>query len=191
MRFFILVLSLAVAQFVTATPPESFHLHHSLISRNWSKQCPINSKNVQELDDPYLVLVDSTSWEWWYYDVISPDGYSSFAMAFFPAPRSGFFLLPDSESINLVSVWGSFPNGSAFTSSVPASKAIVEGREDGLSGVWEGTGATWAGAGDGSQYVVAFDSPGLGITGSLILDCVRDNFCKIPKLKSSQADGAI
>lgn len=46
-------------------------------------------------------------------------------MAFFAAPKSGFFLLPDFESIDLVSVWGSFANGSAFTASVPASKAIV------------------------------------------------------------------
>jgi hypothetical protein len=190
MRFFILVLSLAVAQFVTATPPKfSTFIIPSLVEIG-----PSNAQfiaNVQELDDPHLVLVDSTSWEWWYYDVISPDGYSSFAMAFFAAPRSGFSLLLDFESIDLVSVWGSFPNGSAFTSSVPASKAIVEGREDGSSGVWEGTGVSWAGAGDGSQYVVTFDSPGVGITGSLILDSVRDNFCKIPKLKSSQADGAI
>jgi hypothetical protein len=42
--------------------------------------------------------------------------------------------------------------------------------------VWEGTGESWTRAGDGSQYVVIFDSPGLGITGSLIMNSVRNNF---------------
>jgi hypothetical protein len=102
-------------------------------------------------------------------------------VAFFAASRSGFFLLPDFEPIDIVGIWGSFPNGSAFTSSVPASKAIVEIREDSSSGVWEGTGESWTRAGDGSQYVVIFDSPGLGITGSLIMNSVCNNFCKVPR----------
>jgi hypothetical protein len=196
MRSFILLASLLIAQFVTATQPES----STFIIPSTVEPGPSDAQfiaNAQELDAPHLALVNSTSWEWWYYDVISPDGYSSFAMAFFATPRSGFFLLPDFESIDLVSVWGSFPNGSAFTVSVPAEKANVEIWEDSSSGVWEGTGVSWVGAGDGSQYVVTFDSPGLGITGSLILNSVRNNFCKVlrapvsPNSKSNQANGVI
>jgi hypothetical protein len=93
-------------------------------------------------------------------------------MAFFAAPKSGFFLLPDFESIDLVSVWGSFPNGSAFTASVPASKAVVTTGKEGSSGVWEGTGVNWVGEGDGSRYVVTFDSPALGVKGTLSLESV-------------------
>jgi hypothetical protein len=181
MSFFILLVSLLLAQFVTATLLEP----STLIIPSTVETGPSDAQfiaDAQELDKPHVALVNSTSWEWWYYDVISPDRYSSFAMAFFAAPRSGFFLLPDFESIDLVSVWGSFPNGSAFTSSVPASKAIVKTSEDGSSGLWEGTGVSWAGSGDGSQYVVTFDSPGLGVTGSLILNSVRNNFYKISRV---------
>jgi hypothetical protein len=180
MSYFILLVSLLLAQFVTPTQLEpSIIVIPSTVELGPSDAQFI--ANTQEFDAPHVALINSTSWEWWYYDVISPDGYSSFAMAFFAAPRSGFFLLPDFESIDLVSVWGSFPNGSSFTSSVPASKAIVEVREDSSSGVWEGTGVSWVGAGDESEYVVTFDSPGLGITGSLILNSVRNNSCKIPE----------
>jgi hypothetical protein len=175
MRSFILLVSLLIAQLVTATPLES----STFIIPSTVETGPSEAQfiaNAQELDAPHLALINNTSWEWWYYDLISQDGYSSFAMAFFAAPRSGFFLLPDFESIDIVSIWGSFPNRSAFTSSVPASKAIVEIREDSSSGVWEGTGVSWTGSGGGSQYVVTFDSPGLGITGSLIMNSVRNNF---------------
>jgi hypothetical protein len=131
------------------------------------------SFHSEELDAPELSLVNSSTWEWWYYDVVAPDQTSSFVMAFFSAPSPGFtFLPPGLGSMDVVGVWGTFPNGTAFTNYAPASQVTITQSGSSSIGNWEGTGVNWSGAGDGSSYVVTFDSPVLGVKGTLSLQSV-------------------
>jgi hypothetical protein len=127
----------------------------------------------EELDAPELALVNSTAWEWWYYDVVALDQTSSFVMAFFASPSTAFpFLPPGLGSMDVVGIWGTFPNGTAFTNYVAAEEVTITLDKDGSHGVWEGSGVDWFGNGDGSSYVVTFDSLGLGVKGTVSLKSV-------------------
>jgi hypothetical protein len=125
----------------------------------------------EELDAPELALVNATAWQWWYYDVVAPDQTTSFVMAFFSSPSTAFPLLPPGlGSMDVVGIWGTFPNGTAFTNYVPADEVIITLDQDDSSGSWQGSGVEWSGA--GSSYVVTFDSVGLGVHGTLSLQSV-------------------
>lgn len=125
----------------------------------------------EQLDAPELALVNATAWQWWYYDVVSLDQTSSFVMAFFSTPSTAFPLLPPGlGSMDVVGIWGTFPNGTAFTNYVPADEVIITLNQDGSSGSWQGSGVEWVG--NGSSYVVTFNSAGLGVTGTLSLQSV-------------------
>jgi hypothetical protein len=125
----------------------------------------------EQLDAPELTLVNATAWQWWYYDVVAPDQTSSFVMAFFSAPSTAFPLLPPGlGSMDVVGIWGTFANGTAFTNYVPADEAIITLNQDGSSGSWQGSGVEWFE--NGSSYVVTFDSAGLGVKGTVSLQSV-------------------
>jgi len=123
-------------------------------------------------DAPFLDRVNATSWELWYYDVISPDAHASFTMGFFSTPFSAFQLLPDLGSLDMVAIWGSFPNGTAFRAIVPATEAVITVGPAGSTGDWKDTGVSWASDSGGKDYAVRFDSPKTGITGSMTLQSV-------------------
>ena len=48
----------------------------------------------EQLNALELSLVNSTAWEWWYYDVVAADQTSSFVIAFFSSPSTDFPFLP-------------------------------------------------------------------------------------------------
>jgi hypothetical protein len=62
------------------------------------------------------------------------------------------------------------PSNAQFTASTQKFDSPLLGSVNSTS--WEGSGVSWAGEGDGNKYVVTFDSPGLGVTGSLTLEAV-------------------
>ena len=74
--------------------------------------------------------------------------------------------------MDVVGIWGTFPNGTAFTNYVAAEEVTINLDEDGSHGIWEGTGVDWLGNRDGGSYVVFFDSPGLGVKGTVSLKSV-------------------
>ena len=131
----------------------------------------------EQIDAPELALVNSTSWEWWYYDIVGPDQISSFVLAFFSSLKSAYSLYPPGlESMNFREIWGIFPNGTVFANVIAADETIITLDEDRSSGSWVGSGVSWVGNGDGGSYIITFDSPEFGIKGTFSLKSVRASF---------------
>ena len=124
------------------------------------------------LDAPQLSAVNSSSFDWWYFDAVSTDLTSSLVIVFYTALISSFPFLPASTDVTTVGIYVGFPNGTATTTYLNADDAIVTPSQQGSSGVFQGTGASWAGAGDDSGYIVTIDSPTTGIYGTFTLKSV-------------------
>lgn len=121
------------------------------------------------LDGPKLSSVNSTSFEWWYFDAISADLTTSIVVVFYAALSSGFLFLDKTTDVTFVSIKVSFPNGTSSDFDIAASEATITTLQDSSSGCFEGTGSSWIGAADLSSYIVTIDSPSNGIVGTFSL----------------------
>ncbi|TVY39700.1 Tyrosinase family protein [Lachnellula occidentalis] len=122
------------------------------------------------LDGPQLSAINSTSADWWYFDVVSPDLLTSLTITFFTALDSSFPFLPPSSNVDVVGIFYSFPNGTYDVIFIYASAAIVTTDVNGSSGKYVGAGASWSGSSDLSRYEISIDSPENGISGTFTLD---------------------
>jgi len=124
------------------------------------------------LDGPQLSAINTTSFDWWYFDVVSPDLLTSFTAIFFTALESGFpFLLPATDVV-VMAVFYSFPNGTYDTIFMNASEAIVTTDDNSSSGYYEGTGSSWSGSPDLSHYEIRIEAPENGLSGTFTLDAL-------------------
>lgn len=121
------------------------------------------------LDGPQLSGINSTSWDWWYFDAISPDLKTSICIIFFTAPSTGFPFVDPLDGVTSVGVFYSLPNGTIGFRFINADEAIVITVADGSSGNFSGTGARWFGASDLSKYNVTINSPASGVVGTFTL----------------------
>jgi hypothetical protein len=129
---------------------------------------------------------NATSWEWWYFDAISaePGSNQTIVVNFVltgpdAVPELGYGPLAPAG----VQITGTFANGTAFGAELPAVavgnvSATITTRagcaEDGIEGVWHGTGVSFAGPlnGRGQDYRVVVDAPAVGIEGTLTIHSV-------------------
>lgn len=121
------------------------------------------------LDGPSLSAVNSTSYEWWYFDAVSPDLESAITIVFYTALSSGFGLLPPSSDVAVISMDFLFPNGTSRSVDLAATEAVITTIDQGSSAVYKGAGAQWQGAPDLSSYIVSIDSPKSGVVGTFKL----------------------
>ncbi|RDL41510.1 uncharacterized protein BP5553_01489 [Venustampulla echinocandica] len=120
-------------------------------------------------DGPQLSAVNSTSFDWWYFDAVSPDLKTSIVVVFFTSLSSGFPFITPSPDVTSVAIFYSFTNGTVGAIGVPASGAVVSTVADGSQGYFKGVEATWVGAPDMSYYQVDVNAPALGVVGRLKL----------------------
>jgi hypothetical protein len=118
---------------------------------------------------PQLSAVNSTSYEWWYFDAVSPDLESAITIVFYTALSSGFGLLPPSSDVAVISVDFLFPNETSRSVDLAATEAVITTIDQGSSAVYKGAGAQWQGAPDLSSYIVSIDSPKSGVMGTFKL----------------------
>lgn len=79
-----------------------------------------------------------------------------------------------SEILTYVTVNGKFPNGTLFDiQAIPAENITIQTVGQGSSGAWEGSGCSWRGTPDLSEYILTLDAPEFGIQGSVSLESVR------------------
>ncbi|KAF9518997.1 hypothetical protein BS47DRAFT_1379551 [Hydnum rufescens UP504] len=94
------------------------------------------------LDGPKLDFVNGTSFDFWYFDVTSYDNKASIVLAFYAASNYALGISPNppsrNETINMVTIYGSFPNGTLFATQIEAGEAKVRTERDGSSGNWTG-----------------------------------------------------
>jgi hypothetical protein len=119
--------------------------------------------NQGPFDRPKLDFINATSFDWWYFDVAGYDRRASIVFAFYTASLYSLGASPTpptpTEGINFVSVYGSFPNGTLFSTQVNAGDVIVTTVGEGSSGNWTGSGVGWVGTPDLSSWTVTIDTP--------------------------------
>ncbi len=126
------------------------------------------------LDSTKFDKINSTSFEWWYFDVVSEDQKSSAVIIFFASPEDGFPLstAPDSDITDVFMFLSTPQNESLIALPVFASRADILSVGNGASGVWEGAGFSFIGTPDMSFYSIAIDSPEIGIKGLITFESV-------------------
>jgi hypothetical protein len=127
------------------------------------------------LDAVKFDFINGTSYQWWYFDVVSYDLLSSITVTFNIGSNVGSS--NTSEIPTYVSVDGKLPNGELFSiSAIPATNITVNTDGQGSSSLWEGSGSTcsWDGTPDLSVYKVTIAAPEYGIQGSITINSVRN-----------------
>jgi hypothetical protein len=127
------------------------------------------------LDGVKFDFINGTSYQWWYFDVVSYDLQSSITVTFYIGSNVGSSNA--SEIPTYVSVDGKLPSGQVFSiPSIPATDITINTLGQGSSSLWEGSGSScsWIGTPDLSMYKVSIAAPEYGIQGSIILNSVRN-----------------
>jgi len=129
------------------------------------------------LDSPHVTPVNASSFDWWYFDVVSYDALYSFSVTFFAAPATGF--PPDGAPANDITVVYLFlstaANETFLTVPAFATEATVVSLGNGASGNWQGSGFEFSGAPDLSTYLITIDSPSIGVKGEVFMESVGGN----------------
>ncbi|KAH8891132.1 hypothetical protein GQ53DRAFT_865874 [Thozetella sp. PMI_491] len=116
-------------------------------------------------------VANSTSYDWWYFDVVSSSSSNESISVLFYNTGPNAFAGGDPNSPLSVQVSGSFPNGTTFNYAMPVTvQAVIEQSELGVSGDWQGTGLSFSGSNPqtaGGLFKIEFESPKLGLFGSI------------------------
>lgn len=124
------------------------------------------------LDGPQLSAVNSSSYEWWYFDAVSQDLKSSITIVFYTALASGFGFIPPTPDVTIVGIDFLFPNGTTSSIGLAATEAVITTIDQGSSAVYKEAGARWQGAPDLSFYEVKINSPENGVVGTFTLTSI-------------------
>ncbi|KAH8888945.1 hypothetical protein GQ53DRAFT_723713 [Thozetella sp. PMI_491] len=111
---------------------------------------------------------NTSSYDYWWFDLVSTSDKSAVNIVFYNAGDIG-----NAQPL-AVEVSGVFANGTSYFSQIlsPGGSTISNG-PDGISAWWNGTGAGFQGTSLNAgqvQYNVTFDSPGLGVVGTIQLN---------------------
>lgn len=126
------------------------------------------------LDAPHVTPINASTYDWWYFDVVSEDQGYNVVVTFFAAPGSAFaFSGAPATDITEAYLFVSTPENPMYIDeSIPATKALVVSVGNGASGIWEGSGFAFAGTPDMSEYEVTINSPQIGVKGTIIMKSV-------------------
>ncbi|KAK9364411.1 hypothetical protein V1509DRAFT_66792 [Lipomyces kononenkoae] len=124
------------------------------------------------LDGPQLSAVNSSSYEWWYFDAVSQDLKSAITIVFYTALASGFGFIPSISNVTVVGVDFLFPNGTTSSIELTATEVVITTIDQGSSAVYKDTGAGWHGAPDLSCYKVKINAPEYGVVGTFELKSI-------------------
>lgn len=131
------------------------------------------TSNSYGLDAQHVHKINSTAWEWYYFDAVSADGLQSVVLIMYTAPLTAFFGGGPPDDIIVASISASTPTQPEyFAGQVAGSSAIVTSVDNGASGVWTGTGFQFTGASDLSKYTLVVNSPALNVSGKVAFTSV-------------------
>ncbi|KAL2814859.1 hypothetical protein BDW59DRAFT_166998 [Aspergillus cavernicola] len=130
-------------------------------------------------DGPKVIPINQTTFDWWYFDTVQEpnangeSGQPSFAITFHSTgpdgfdPLTGLFPFGSPPSDNLIQINLAWPDGKTDAWVLAGGEAIFTINGDGTSANYTGTGCSFEGAPDLSEYSVYIDAPEKGIVGSL------------------------
>ncbi len=164
---------LLVALTASASPPDSGVRAKATI-KHISSQAAIGDiqasfTSATHLDAPQLSGVNATSFEWWYFDVVSTDLTRSLVIVFYTALPSAFPFLPTSSTVTTVGIYATYPNGTVTGSYLDATEAVITTEGQGASGDFVGSGAKFQGTPNLSSYSISINAASRGIVGTFNL----------------------
>jgi hypothetical protein len=141
-----LFISIINGQQIVAPLINNTQLNTDVLVETVSSQSPF--------DGPKVNAMNSSSYDWWYFDAVSSDGKSGIQVVFL---RGGFdiFELPQINNVIFTVV---FPNGTSYNEVFPANISEVSTEGFGSSGNWPGSGFSFTGSPDLSTYCVQIDN---------------------------------
>jgi len=102
--------------------PLTLETFSSTISNTTSNVQWLSSK---KLDAPKVIPMNDTTFQNWWFDVISPDAASSVVFNFFTSPTGASSLLSSGDSATSVAIVCRLPNGTTVTEYLSASAAVI------------------------------------------------------------------
>lgn len=118
-------------------------------------------------DGPRASSFNSSTFQWWYFDAVSSDLSSSLVIVFFVNSQS-----PAPAPFNTVSLNALLPNGTLLAAGAAGGSMVVRTEGEGSSGVLNGTGWSWEGKRDMSEYTITIDDPVSDIKGKVYFKSV-------------------
>lgn len=125
-------------------------------------------------DGVKVLPLNSSTFEWWYFDAISPDLDYSLVLVFYAAASTGLDpeVPPTTSSATYASFTLTLPDGTSVDGSAFGEDLRVVTVGNGSSGTLGSTGWSWSGLPDMSEYAVTVASPKSGLEGSISLQSV-------------------
>ena len=125
-------------------------------------------------DGPKVKPLNGSTFDWWYFDVVSEDTEYSMILVFFASSPNGLWpgIDPGFPSAVFGGAWIFLPDGTNFTTAVLGEDLTVVTLGDGSSGTLNGTEWSWSGLPDMSQYEITIDSPDGSIEGTVSFQAV-------------------
>ena len=123
----------------------------------------------------HLSALNSTSFQWWYFDIIP--GPSTCALhqdialtiVFYATTDFAFPRDPPSDLTTVVNIEVRLPNGAQWSQNLAASEAVVVSENLGASGDWKGSGASFSGCEEAKIYTINIDNEAEGVKGTVKL----------------------
>jgi hypothetical protein len=157
------------------------HESHSYNTRAWSYYGTVLLRRFTLFDAPKVDFINGTSFDWWYFDAVSSDGSYQLTITFYNTVATTLGFATGFGTTSFVSFTALNPNGTEYQQFGFAGPAIVSDGIFGIDGNWTGTGFTFSGSADSSQYRIDINSPALSIDGSLTFESARI-FIEIPQI---------
>ncbi|KAJ5654036.1 hypothetical protein N7490_001039 [Penicillium lividum] len=140
---------------------------------NTTASVQFSSTSSSSLDEPKISSVNSTVYDWCYFDAVSTSTNASITVVFYAAEASGFPL--PNASYTPVEIRGSLANGTAFSlpflSGTGATVWTQEGMQ-GVSGIWHDTGAAFYQSDDLGRYTIVIDAEEVGLKGVMNFNAI-------------------
>lgn len=126
------------------------------------------------LDAPHVSPINSSAWDWWYFDVVSADAKTSVIVVFYTAPGTGFvFNQAPPTNLVLATISVGVPGDPQFFQmGAYGTQAKVASTLQGASGSWDGTGFEFIGSPDLSEYTIFINSKDIGVKGQITFKSV-------------------
>ena len=126
-------------------------------------------------DGPKVRPVNTTTFDWWYFDAVSSDlasgDLSSVVVTFYDATAGGFEALSETDTKLEVSISGSFKDGAPFGIDAFPAEAVVVTTGESSQGIW-GKYGSWKASPNLKWWDIHFQDKKKGVKGSMTLESV-------------------
>ncbi|KAH8892782.1 hypothetical protein GQ53DRAFT_745831 [Thozetella sp. PMI_491] len=119
---------------------------------------------------------NATSYDWWYFDVVSTSSANeSVTVVFYESSSTAFLSLY--PPLLAASITGTLADGSSYDIGVVPENgvldsAIIEADGDSISGIWQGTGFSFRGSEGLTKYVIEIDNPLYEVSGTVTFEAI-------------------